>query len=223
MREFYAVDGGVGMYKARTPFFVGDTGSQKSMFQEAIGRFHCRGRDKPYYIAGSGNVVDPLGCLTKAGEVDEKGCFCGHDAKLVTLQNTRLNNNDLKNLFKVYRSANLPGRYHVGIIPAGMPRNFSCNMGKIYDAVLGSEVDDAGAYFDDEGVPSVACMARENMVDFRGLTDDERAIARNVVVFNTNGVDFGHDVAAVLDDIRTQVDEERARDEEFWAKRRRTE
>ena len=163
------------LHKKKTAWLLHKTGRGKSMLQGAWGRLFCRRYECEQYI--SGKSLDPLGMMTKHGEVDSKGALMMADLAMKSLMDKYLDVDELKGLLQVYETAHIPGRYHQGIIPAGMPRSFSANLGKV------GTRDDAGAYFERENMPGLAAVARGDLAALKACSDDDIAVARRCIVF----------------------------------------
>ena len=168
------------LHKKKTAWLVHKSGHGKSMLQGAWGRLFCRRYKADQYI--SGKSLDPMGVMTKHGEMESKGALMLADLNMKSLMNQRLTVEEEKGLLQVYEAAHLPGRYHQAIIPAGMPRAISVNLGKVVNE-QGQAVPDPGHYFFYEGMPALAAMARGDAEALRACDDNDIAVARRCVVF----------------------------------------
>ena len=190
------------LHKKKTAWLVHKSGHGKSMLQGAWGRLFCRRYNADQYI--SGKSLDPMGIMTKHGEMENKGALMLADLNMKSLMNQRLTVEEEKGLLQVYEAAHLPGRYHQAIIPAGMPRTISVNLGNRVD-VLGNTVPDPGYYFDYEGMPALAAMARRDAEALRNCTDNDIAVAHRCVVFVVSG---GLDLAVDREALDEALDDE---------------
>lgn len=189
------------LHKKKTAWLVHKSGRGKSMMQGAWGRMFCRRYEADQYI--SGKSLDLMGIMTKHGEMDSKGALMLADLNMKSLMNQRLTVEEEKGLLQVYEAAHLPGRYHQAIIPAGMPRTISVNLGMLPD----SQVPDPGYYFETEGMPALAAMARGDLEEFRKCSDNDIAVARRCVVFVVpEGLDLAVDRDALDADLDDRVE-----------------
>ena len=86
-----------------------------------------------------------------------------------------------KSLMGVDEPGHVSARYHKAIIPAGMPRVFSANVGFYPN---GSEVDPAFHFEARPHLQAMVELARGDLAKFKKCHDEEVAIARRVILFH---------------------------------------
>jgi hypothetical protein len=192
-------------------WIAGEAGGGKGVLTRALGRKFCRMYGKPRYVYTQN--VDPLGITTKAGEMGSMGAFVFADMVMKTLMNTRLEDEHLKALFGVYETTAVPGRYHQVIFPKDVPRMFSCQVGKRTNTGC-----DAGVYFDREGLPGLAALARRDEDELAMLSDDDIAMARRSIVWVIPDTKFiGVKKEAITRDKRSIVEAALAAERSYYA------
>jgi hypothetical protein len=136
-------------------------------------------------------ALDPLGLMTRSGDIARVGAFVFSDTPLRTLMNEVLDCEAVKALLDIREVCALPARYHQAILPAGHARLFSANSG----VDNGGNVDH-GAYFAAYGQPALANMARKDLARVLAMSDDERATCRRVIIFTPTVQEIGlHTIA----------------------------
>ena len=161
-----------GLSRQRSAFLVGSAGLGKSTLQRALGRYWAEGYQKSIYVyTGS---LDPLGLASKAGSLGRSGAFLFADCEFESLQHTRLTQDQVKSLLLVYETGHVPAWHHRALLPAGVPRCFSCNLG---------EKADPGGWFSEQGQDALACVARQDLPKLLELGDSALALARRVLIF----------------------------------------
>ena len=115
------------LHLARAGFLIGTNGLGKSLLQRAIGRYFCEAYGKSAYLVTQG--LDPLGLATRAGMPSRIGAALFADVEMESGNRVRLTLEHIKGLLLIYEPAHLPARFNGTILPALIPRIFSCNRG----------------------------------------------------------------------------------------------
>jgi len=157
-------------------------------------------------------ALDPLGLVTRGGEVSQMGAFVFNDTPLRTLQNSTLDVEAMKSLVFVRESCSYPARYHSAILPAGHARLFTANAGLDADGNV-----DNGAYFADYNQGALAAMARRDLQRVLALSDDDRAVLRRVVMFTPQPDEIGVQTAALVEATASEYASELAVQDAYYA------
>ena len=194
-------------HERRSLWIIGGAGSGKSLFQQALGRFFCRCNQAELYIFTK--TIDALGLLSMANEVDNKGHIAFSDIAMKSLMNSTLDDRDKINLFSTEEDCSAPARYHPFLCGAGMTKSFSANKG-VKD-------DDFGSYFLEQGLPSLAAMAEQDMAYLQQTGDVGKAIARRVLLLLVKPeMDFGISKEQLHRNNEAKVAQQFANEKAFW-------
>ena len=164
------------IHMRKSAWLVGRSGAGKSTMQGAWGRMFCRRRNKLVYF--DGKSIDPIGLLTKDGQMDSFGALMLADFNMRSLMDRCIDDEGKKSLFQVDEAGHLPCRYHQAILPKYTPRVFSCN----------TDVDEYGRfnvahYFEENHLQGLAALARQDMPAMKRAGDNQVAISRRCVAF----------------------------------------
>ena len=180
------------LYMDKAAFFIGSNGAGKTALTLSLAKdFAIRKRKE---LVVSAKALDPLGIMTRAGDITRAGAFVFSDAPLRTLMHEILDDEAVKALLDVREACSLPARYHAAILPAKHARLFSANSGVRVDGSV-----DHGAYFMTYRQMGLAYMARRDAGALRNMSDSEKAICRRVVMFTPSSSDIGLVVSALVD------------------------
>ena len=175
----------------KAAFFIGSNGAGKTALTLALAKDFAIRKRKDLVV--SAKALDPLGIMTRAGDIVKAGAFVFSDAPLRTLMHETLGDEAVKALMDMREACSLPARYHVAILPAKHARLFSANSGVFHDSV------DHGAYFATYRQMGLAHMARRDAAALSRMSDNERAICRRVVMFTPTVADVGLALGALVD------------------------
>lgn len=178
----------------RSIFFVGVAEAGKSLVLHALGRMFARRYRKSSYVFGKS--IDPMGQLTRSGQMAGQAAICLTDLDLVSLMNSRLTVEHVKGLLQVYEPTHCPGRYHQIIITAYTPKCFAVNCDRLDDGTL-----DLGSWFRRQGLVGLVALAQQDVEALKAMSEDEIAMARRVwicPVYSSAGVNM-EDMDALLD------------------------
>jgi hypothetical protein len=171
------------MYMDKSLVMLGAAGAGKTMLCTTIARSFCVRKKKELIV--STKAYDPLGSLTRSGEIHKVGAFVFDDAPLMSLMNERLDMEHMKALLGVREVCSYPARYHTAVLPSRHARLFTANSG-VHDGVV-----DHGAFFDRFHLTALANMARKNGAALRVMDEDGRAMCRRVVMFAPTEAEIG--------------------------------
>jgi len=163
---------------------IGHSGAGKTALSHALAKNFTAMKRKTLFV--STKSLDPLGLVTRNGDMSKMGAFVFNDAPLRTMMSTNLDNESMKSLLDVREACAFRSRYHDAVLPAAHARLFSCNSGVNYAGAA-----DPGAYFATYGLHGLACMARRDLAAVNSISDDERALCRRVVMFTPTASDIG--------------------------------
>ena len=182
------------IYQEKTLLVIGDAGGGKSNLLHAVGRRFGRHFAKDRYLYAKS--LDPCGVLTKSGEMHGYGMFIFTDCDLVSLQNSRLSEEHVKGLFRVYEPAHYMARYGQAILPPGIPRGFAVNYGENEDGTI----DYADWAKQQHHCESLIPLINKDRVALRKLANKHIALARSCVVFIfLEGETLGYNLAGIRD------------------------
>jgi hypothetical protein len=199
-------------YLDKSAFIIGANGSGKSSLCCAIAKDFAIRKRRNIFVHTKG--LDPLGSLTRSGDMNSIGAFVFSDAPLMTLMNDVLSDEAVKALVDVRETCAFPARYHTAVLPARYARIFSANCGLNI-----SGQPDPGFYFQTYHQSSLALLARRDIDGLRRLSDDHQAIVRRAIVFVPQPSDIGVRVQPMLDAGTSQYAEELAIQEAYYANR----
>jgi hypothetical protein len=158
-------------------------------------------------------ALDPLGVLTKSGEIKLMGAFIFHDFVFKSLQNTALAEEDIKGIIDPNEPCAFPARYHSAVMPKHRARMFSVNIGK---STLDDTVDDPGYWFQTEGITALAYLARRDADGIRRLGDRAAAMARRVIIFQPTAGEIGLNTSRLAADLDLAVARGIAAEAQFY-------
>ena len=197
------------MYNDYTMFLIGSSGSGKTQLARSIAKYICIGKDKISF--GESTGFDAYGSMTKAGRMEDQGCFVWNDAPFSTLQCEQLTKDHLKNLCQVRCSASIPARYGDATFPAGLARIFTMNSGR------GNGREDLGYHFDRYNLDHLAAMARRDHNTILNFDSDTLGCLRNCVMFSPSEEEIGFVRTAVQEVSNASYAEEEARRQRYFA------
>jgi len=177
-------------YMEKAAFFIGSNNSGKTALCAALAKDFTIRKQKTLFVVAK--ALDPLGLVTRGGEVSQMGAFVFNDTPLRTLANNVLDVESMKSLVFVRESCAFPARYHNAILPAGHARLFTANSGLDLEGNV-----DNGSYFAEYHQHALATMARRNLQGVLALSDDDRAVLRRVVMFTPSPQDIGVQTAVL--------------------------
>ena len=190
-------------------FFVGENGAGKTTLACALGRSFCIRRALEHFVVTK--TLDPIGVLTRTGQNRTAACFIFDDFSLRLHTGALMNTQQMKALTDARGPCGYDARYHDAIIPEGVARFATVNLG------LRNGVPDMGHWFETNGHEVLACLARRDVEGIRSRSDDERALARRVVIVAPTREDIGAPVQQLHDDLQERVAAELAREQAFEA------
>jgi hypothetical protein len=177
-------------YLEKAAFFIGSNNSGKTALCAALAKDFTIRKQKTLFVVAK--ALDPLGLVTRGGEVSQMGAFVFNDTPLRTLAHNVLDVESMKSLVFVRESCAYPARYHNAILPAGHARLFTANSGLDLEGNV-----DNGSYFADYNQHALATMARRNLQGVLALSDDDRAVLRRVIIFTPSPQDIGVQTAVL--------------------------
>ena len=157
--------------------------------------------------------IDPLGALTRSGEIACAGAIIFHDVELSSQNDVALSQEAVKSLFDVNEAASVPARYHMAILPRCVPRMFSVNSGVRVD----TNAVDYGRWFELHGLTGAAELARGNYAALGDASDQQLAILRRLVVFWCDRATIGLQTADLARTMNEDLEEELAIEAEALA------
>ena len=144
--------------------------------------------------------IDPLGHLSRTGDLATVGAIIFHDTELKSQQNIPLNEENVKSLVDTNEPASIPARYHMAVLPAHVPRMASVNFG------LGSDGQvDPGYWFEINGCIGLATLARKQYGMIPRLSDGQLAVMRRVVIFFVSREEIGLQVAMLNTELESDL------------------
>jgi hypothetical protein len=199
-------------YLDKSAFFIGANGAGKTALCCAIAKDFTIRKRKNVFVHAKG--LDPLGSMTRSGDMSSIGAFVFSDAPLMTLMNDVLSDEAVKSLVDVRETCSFPARYHTAVLPARHARIFSANCGL---SVTG--LPDPGFYFQTYRQPALALLARRDVGAIRRLSDDQQAIVRRVIIFVPQPAQIGVRTRVITSAGAAQYDDELAIQAAYYANR----
>jgi len=174
------------MYLKNLICFVGLNGRGKSELIRAIAKRLSKAHGFDKYCFGKS--LDPVGCMTKSGSINECGAVALTDLDLVSLMNTPLSLEHKKGLMKVEEAAHYAARYGEAILPKLRPRILAVNATQNRQGIQWS------GWFEAQGLEACAALAAHDAGAFRACSDEQQAVARNITIFRIDN--FAYDQVA---------------------------
>jgi hypothetical protein len=199
-------------YLDKSAFIIGANGSGKTALCCAIAKDFAIRKRRSIFVHAKG--LDPLGSMTRSGDMNSVGAFVFSDAPLMTLMNDVLSDEAVKALVDVRETCAFPARYHTAVLPSRHARVFSANCGL---NVFGQP--DPGFYFETYHQASLALLARRDIEGLRRLSDDHQAIVRRAIIFVPQPAQIGVRAQVMVDAGAAQYAEELAIQEAYYANR----
>jgi hypothetical protein len=200
-------------YLDKSAFIIGANGAGKTALCCAIAKDFAIRKRRSIFVHAKG--LDPLGSMTRSGDMNSVGAFVFSDAPLMTLMNDVLSDEAVKSLVDVRETCAFPARYHTAVLPGRHARIFSANCG-----LNAAGQPDAGFYFQTYGQHSLALLARRDTVGLRFLSDDQQAIVRRVIIFVPQPTQIGVRAQVMATAGAAQYAEELAVQAAYYANRR---
>jgi hypothetical protein len=197
-------------YLEKAAFFIGSNNSGKTALCAALAKDFTIRKQKTLFVVAK--ALDPLGLVTRGGEVSQMGAFVFNDTPLRTLAHNVLDVESMKSLVFVRESCAYPARYHNAILPAGHARLFTANSGLDLEGNV-----DNGSYFADYNQHALATMARRNLQGVLALSDDDRAVLRRVIMFTPQPQDIGVQTAVLAAATAAEYSAELAVQDAYYA------
>jgi hypothetical protein len=188
-------------YMDKAAIFIGSSGAGKTALCHALAKDFTIGKGKTIFI--SSKALDPLGLVTKNGDMTKVGAFVFNDTPLRTLMNEIMSTEATKALMDVREPCAYTARYHDAILPRLHARLFSCNSGLHPDGTV-----DNGHYFCTNRQPALASMARRDLSSILSMTDDDHALCRRVVMFTPTARDIGLQTEGLIADAAAAYEQE---------------
>ena len=184
------------LYVDRTIIFVGPSGLGKTEYAIGLAREFCNRRGSDRYVhSGS---IDPLGIMTKSGSLKLAGAVILDDFALISRLDTRLNEEEVKQLLYTKQRAHVGARYHQAVLREHVARIWTINSG----APGPDGVPDFGEWFRRERVPCLDRLVYEDNDWFANVaTEAEKAIARRCVIFRVTEPLFARGAQGATDNI----------------------
>jgi hypothetical protein len=199
-------------YLDKSAFIIGANGAGKTALCCAIAKDFTVRKRRSIFVHAKG--LDPLGSMTRSGDMNSIGAFVFSDAPLMTLMNDVLSDEAVKSLVDVRETCAFPARYHTAVLPARHARIFSANCG-----IDPHGQPDAGFYFQTYRQYSLAALARRDTSTLRNLSDDQQAIIRRVIIFMPRPSQIGVRAQAMSDAGSAQYADELAVQAAYYANR----
>jgi hypothetical protein len=199
-------------YLDKSAFILGANGAGKTALCCAIAKDFAVRKRRGVFVHAKG--LDPLGSMTRSGDMNSVGAFVFSDAPLMTLMNDVLSDEAVKSLVDVRETCAFPARYHTAVLPARHARIFSANCG-----IDQFGRPDAGFYFQTYRQHSLASLARRDTSALRVLSDDQQAIIRRVIIFVPQPSQIGVRTQVMSDAGAAQYAEELAVQAAYYANR----
>ena len=190
------------MHKMRMLFLVGRNGSGKSSLLQALCKRFCIGAQKATFVFSKG--LDPLGLMTKTGQMDDHACFAFTDFEFKSQKDTPLTFEEIKGLVDTNEPANYAARWSDAVLPRWRVRAAAVNAGLDDDGSV-----DYGQWFAGNRAMPLAFLARGQEAIIKGLPDTEQALARRVFIIRIAAKsDIGLNVESMAQELDDLVDEE---------------
>ena len=165
-----------GLYLDDTLVFSGDTDAGKTELCTSLGAWLAH--EYRFSQIEVTTALDHLGMMTKNGSIQKIGAFVWSDPDLTSCKDCKLSFQEKKKFFKVNNAADFKSRQHIATLPELVPRLLSINTGLNEDGT-----QDHGKWFDAEGLPGPAALAREKLEDILALDQDNLATVTHIKLF----------------------------------------
>ena len=182
-----------GKYMDKSLILLNNSGAGKTQLGRSLAKKFAIRKQKS--VIAQSKSIDPFGCATRSGVMDEVGAFLFNDIAFRTLMKDQLTEEDVKQMFDVRETCTLPARYHAAAFPAHHARIFCWNAGLTPQGEV-----DPGQVFLDNGLNALWHLANQDELAIRALSDHASAICRRVVMCAPTMTQIGLQVGVIQDE-----------------------
>ena len=197
-------------HKLRSMFIIGGNETGQSSLMRALAKLFCVRANRSEYAFLK--ALDPVGLMTRSGEVSTMACFVFTDFMMRSLKDECLQEESIKALLDPGEPASYPARYHVAQLPKHRPRMFAVNAGKDINGET-----DFGWWFNQQMYcEPLTALARGDRRELSTMSDAQQAVARRTVVFCISNRDqIGLKTASGVQSLEQDFKVELAREREY--------